>query len=571
MNGADFANNDGDPYDDDAHGTHVSGTIAASVNGQGIAGVAPNVRIMALKALDARGFLSLSDAIEAITYAKNKGAGISNNSWGGVAFSQALKDAIEASGSLFVASAGNGGSDRVGDDNDVTPNYPSSYDSPNILAVAAIDNQGNLASFSNFGATSVDISAPGVSILSSIPGTPPPPAAALSSVGSSGKALMAGFGAEEINGATAQASFMDRAFTAVGRGTQQVVLVDDDNGNAGGSDVTPSLSAAVQSATGTAPQVITVPSNANGPTLSQLSGKTVVWATGRALDSGAAGTTLTPSDQTILTDFLNGGGKLVLTGMDALRWIETRSFVMDTLQLSVQSDLASAPEDFDGRAGTAFAGEHYDLNGSVATPARHDKVAPAGSAAVTQGIYPVGIPGTWAYFNGTSMAAPHATGAAALAASVDPALLSNPVALKDHVMNTGKPALATSGKTVTGDVVDARAAVPDIIPPTVTSVSPADKATGVALATNVSATFSEPMKAATVQRAFTLKKKNADGTTEPVAATVDYKAVQQKAVLDPNAELARGTRYIATVTTRAKDKAGNALAQKEVWSFTTRS
>jgi hypothetical protein len=109
----------------------------------------------------------------------------------------------------------------------------------------------------------------------------------------------------------------------------------------------------------------------------------------------------------------------------------------------------------------------------------------------------------------------------------------------------------------------------DTTPPTVMSVSPADKATGVALTANVSATFSEAMKGSTVERAFTLEKKNPDGTTEPVAATVDYKAVQQKAVLDPNEELASATKYIATVTTRAKDKAGNALAQNEVWSFTT--
>jgi subtilisin family serine protease len=170
VNGADTANNDGNPFDDNSHGTHVSGTIAASVNDQGVVGVAPNVKIMALKFLDAGGSGFTSDAIEAIGYAKSKGAKISNNSWGGGGFSQALKDAIEASDSLFVAAAGNGGFDGVGDDNDVTPSYPASYASQNILAVAAVDNQGNKAWFSNFGATSVDISAPGVDILSSVPG-----------------------------------------------------------------------------------------------------------------------------------------------------------------------------------------------------------------------------------------------------------------------------------------------------------------------------------------------------------------------------------------------------------------
>ena len=170
VNGADFYNNDGNPFDDNRHGTHVSGTIAASVNGQGVVGVAPNVKIMALKFLNASGSGFSSDAIEAIGYAKSKGAKISNNSWGGDPYDQALYDAINNSSSLFVAAAGNGGADQIGDNNDVNPHYPSSYDLPNILAVAAGDNQGRLASFSNYGATSVDISAPGVGILSTLPG-----------------------------------------------------------------------------------------------------------------------------------------------------------------------------------------------------------------------------------------------------------------------------------------------------------------------------------------------------------------------------------------------------------------
>jgi subtilisin family serine protease len=170
VNGADFFNNDGNPFDDNSHGTHVSGTIAASVNGQGVVGVAPNVKIMALKFLNASNNGFTSDAIEAIGYAKSKGAKISNNSWGGGPYDQALYDAINNSGSLFVAAAGNGGADQISDNNDDSPFYPASYNLSNILSVAAIDNQGKLASFSNYGATSVDIAAPGVGILSTLPG-----------------------------------------------------------------------------------------------------------------------------------------------------------------------------------------------------------------------------------------------------------------------------------------------------------------------------------------------------------------------------------------------------------------
>jgi subtilisin family serine protease len=367
VNGADFVNNDGDPFDENDHGTHVSGTIAASVNDQGVVGVAPNVKIMALKAIGG----SISDAIEAIGYAKSKGAKISNNSWeipGGF-FSQALKDAIDTSGSLFVAAAGNGGSDRIGDNLDVSPNYPAAYTSNNLLSVAAVDHHGNRASFSNFGATSVDISAPGVGILSTIPGT-------------------------------------------------------------------------------------------------------------------------VPGDE------------------------------------------------------------------------------------------------AYAHFNGTSMAAPHASGVAALAASDDPTLLSDPVALKNHVMDTGKPLAAMAGITVTGDMVDAEAAVggDDTTAPRVTSTVPKATATGVAPGANITATFSEAMDASTTDgdpstiNGTTFKLFKA-GTTNLIPAVVTYDASAKKVILNPNANLQRGTRYKAAVTTGAEDLAGNQLdqdsslsgLQQKGWSFKTRN
>ena len=353
VNGADFANNDGNPFDDNNHGTHVSGTIAASVNNQGVVGVAPNVKIMALKFLTGG---SISDAIEAITYAKSKGAKISNNSWGCYCFSQALKDSIDASASLFVAAAGNDDND-----NDTNPFYPASYTSNNILSVAAVDSQGNRASFSNFGANSVDISAPGVDIRSSIPGN------------------------------------------------------------------------------------------------------------------------------------------------------------------------------------------------------------------------------AYAHFNGTSMASPHAAGAAALAASDDPALLSNPVALKNHIMDTGKPVPAMAGITVTGDMVDAQAAVGgggETTPPRVTSTVPKATAKGVAPGANITATFSEDMDAGTINgTTFKLFKA---GTTNLIPAVVTYDPTAKKATLNPFGNsttlLSKGTKYKAAVTTGAKDLAGNQLdqdqdpsngLQQKKWLFTT--
>ena len=130
--GYDFVNNDSDPFDDQGHGTHVAGTIAAQANNNtGVIGVAPNAKVMALKFLGANGGGSTFDAIEAINYAVMMGADLTNNSWGGGGPSQALYDAIANAGSagqLFVASAGNGGFDGIGDNNDFLPSYPASYD-----------------------------------------------------------------------------------------------------------------------------------------------------------------------------------------------------------------------------------------------------------------------------------------------------------------------------------------------------------------------------------------------------------------------------------------------------------
>jgi len=168
IHGWDFANDVNDPADDHAHGTHVAGIIAAtSNNGIGISGINWNAKIMALKFFDANGIGSTANAIRAINYAVMMGVRLSNNSWGGGGFSQALFDTIQAAaaeGHLFVAASGN---DAV--DTDSTPHYPSAYDLPNIISVAATDDNDRLASFSNFGIVSVDIAAPGFRIESLIP------------------------------------------------------------------------------------------------------------------------------------------------------------------------------------------------------------------------------------------------------------------------------------------------------------------------------------------------------------------------------------------------------------------
>ncbi|MGI8684688.1 MAG: S8 family peptidase [Acidimicrobiales bacterium] len=182
--GWDFANNDATIYDGgpkgnlDNHGTHVSGTIGAEANGAGVVGVNWNVKLISGKFLGRNGGTT-TNAIKAVDYFTDlktrHGLNIvaTNNSWGGGGFSQALKDAIDranAKNILFIAAAGNGGSDGVGDNNDIVASYPSNYASDNVVAVAAITSTGARSSFSNYGATTVDIGAPGSGIYSTLAG-----------------------------------------------------------------------------------------------------------------------------------------------------------------------------------------------------------------------------------------------------------------------------------------------------------------------------------------------------------------------------------------------------------------
>ncbi len=171
--GIDTVNNDGDPMDDHSHGTHVAGIIGAAGNNEnGIVGVNWNTSIIACKFLDYSGSGNLADAIECLTYAammKDRGENIivTNNSWGGNGFSQALADAIDTHkrrGILFITAAGNSGADS-----DLNPTYPSGYFLPNILSVASSDRHDMLASFSNTGRRTVHVGAPGVEILSTTP------------------------------------------------------------------------------------------------------------------------------------------------------------------------------------------------------------------------------------------------------------------------------------------------------------------------------------------------------------------------------------------------------------------
>ena len=184
INGWDFANRNASVYDGatlDSHGTHVAGTIGGiGGNGIGVAGVNWKVKIISAKFLGPNGGY-LSDAVKALDYLtilKTRTTNpvnlvATNNSWGGGGYSLALQDAINRSGNaeiLFIAAAGNSNLD-----NDLSPSYPSKYvcttssTSDCVIAVAAIDSMGEKAGFSSYGKTTVDLGAPGVNIVSTLP------------------------------------------------------------------------------------------------------------------------------------------------------------------------------------------------------------------------------------------------------------------------------------------------------------------------------------------------------------------------------------------------------------------
>ncbi len=170
VHGYNAVDNTGDPMDENGHGTHCAGVIGAEGGNEiGISGVNWKVKIMPLKFMNASGFGTTKDAIEAINYViarKRDGVNVRviSASWGSKMRSQALEDVIrkaQEAGILFVAASGNNSSNT-----DQLPQYPAGYNLPNVISVAALNRQDELASFSNYGVKTVHVAAPGANILS---------------------------------------------------------------------------------------------------------------------------------------------------------------------------------------------------------------------------------------------------------------------------------------------------------------------------------------------------------------------------------------------------------------------
>ena len=413
--GWDFIDGDGYPLDLNEHGTHVAGTIAAQGdNARGITGVMWDAKIMPVRFLGLSGSGSTFDAIAAIKYAYDNGARIMNNSWGGGDFSQSLKDTIEiyAADALFIFSAGN-----TNRNNDTSPLYPASYDSPNIISVAATNDDDDLAWFSNYGSISVDLAAPGVDILSTIPqysyGAPitvyPPAGTVENFEESTGSLPRQGWDKGGTNSAWA---------VTAGTGVSGTNSLEDSPGG-------------------------------------NYANNTFAWAGYMTpIDSSAKG------QRYLLSFDWRGDLELNWDWLDIIYsddgstwdWIDFRTGIQSSFT-SYTADYTSVSETFD----SFYFGFRIDSDNSDQRDGAYIDNIRLTSEVISITSY------NYIYYQGTSMAAPHVTGVAGLLLANDPTLTN--LQLKDIILNSVDPIADLSGKVLTGGRLNAYAALLGTSPP----------------------------------------------------------------------------------------------------------
>lgn len=441
--------------DGDWHGTSIAGIIAASTNnGIGVAGIAPNVKIMPLKFIGAE-YGYETDLIEAIAYAEEHGAKIANISADMINPSQALKDAIDASSMLFVTSAGN-----YGQNSDENPTYPASYNSPNIISVAALDHKGLLLTSSNYGSTSIDVAAPGLSLMSTYPVENPGLAAEIDT--GVYKAIFNGIAFENFSKTADRKDAFDKALNYLGASksdsSAKILLVQDDLSNFlpyGSSSKLSTYTSLLADYTGfdiAEDLILTGPNGdaGDGPSIEQMQDyDVVVWFTGSASRKNIKN--LTDNDQANLTAYLNGGGHLLLTGSYPLFNDSDSSFVNDVLHLYYVSQKGNTP--VVGLPGTIYEGVSYQSTGGNWIISRDPAIAKIN----LQYINPV----EKSYFevSGTSFAAAQASGVAALVLSQEPTLSA--IAMKQRILNSGTRLSSLAGKVASGKLLNAYQALSD--------------------------------------------------------------------------------------------------------------
>jgi subtilisin family serine protease len=414
IHGHDFVTGDDDPDDYNLHGTHVAGTAAAIAdNTQGVAGVAPQAQIMAVRVLDGDGAGSTLTIANGIGFAANNGAGVINLSLGGFAVGGdlAMQNAIalaEQRNAVVVAAAGNGGNDGVGDDNDTFPFTPCTLPNANLICVAAVTKTGARSDFSNFGPTSVDLGAPGGD------GSGDPDGDVLSAKPSWGAPLFSeDFQTGSDGWAASHVSGLDWGLAGSG--------ID-------GEAATDSPSANYQPGTDS-----NFERTSDVSLVGQAGCRIDFWL--RLVNVGSP-------------DFVGVG---VMTGSDAagMDFSGHTGVAFERVELSI-SNLDGSPDArptfIFGANSDGFQGDGAyvdDFNLLCRGHAYDDAIAP--DDAVSGGSYTA--------IAGTSMAAPHVAGVAALVRAVDPG--APPSQVVQALTGGAKPASGMAGVTVTGGVADA--------------------------------------------------------------------------------------------------------------------
>ncbi|MCM8710182.1 S8 family serine peptidase [Clostridium sp. SYSU_GA19001] len=451
INGWNFYGDNSQIYnaeDGDSHGTHVAGIIAAALNGIGVAGIAPDVSIMPLKFIGPYGGTT-TDAIAAIEYAKKKGVKILNMSWGNASFDAALKEAIENSGCLVVAAAGNNGENI-----DTSPIYPAAFNSSNILSVAALDNKGSLTDFSNYGLTNVDVAAPGQDILSTVPRKTLLGAAVASSNGIY-KTLLQGFGMESIASGAERKDLMSRVLSFFGVSqSDAILLIQDDESSYGFENILSYYKNPLQELGFNNVTVYNIGYLRNGPGFSALrSYKLVIWATGEAVGLADDNSyIITETDQRNIKSYLDCGGMFYVSGENIAYNLSDTSFIENYLHAKHLTDEYNR-RSVSGMSGTFFEGKSYNLN-----TAYEDIVKASDSSGQVVLAYDEeqNYNNAYEYFSGTSMAAPFASGVAALLLSYG---VDDPLIIKQKIIDTSKPLQSLSGKVATGGMINAAGAL----------------------------------------------------------------------------------------------------------------
>ncbi|MZQ83025.1 S8 family serine peptidase [Paenibacillus sp. 5J-6] len=480
MNGWDFAHNDNTLYDpsdgfNDYRGTYYGKAIAAAINNRvGIAGVAPNIKLMPLKIFSPdRGYLS--DAIEAINYAEAKGVKIAYLGWTLSEYSQALYEVISNSKMLFVTFAGPG--DARNFNADLSPLYPKAYLTDNVLSVNSVDSNGQLGDSSSVGKTYVDVAAPGYLI--SLTGIDAPMGYAAEIHKYAGadnaeyKAIFNGIGFEVVpteegfDPKQRQVMF-DRAMKFLddfeANKDVKVLLVQDNmfdpffhNPDDGPIEVPP-LDPALDPTLAIYKDLLhnagysesnidvyTTVELEDGPDLSTLqSHDIVVWFTGTLFASTL--TLITDNDQANLTAYLNGGGHLMISGEDSIDGISSTPFVTDTLHLKILES-GTVSGEVVGQPDTIYGNDAYLLyyfNEFV------PNIVSTDSSITKINLTP---PNTRIFQGGEDYAAVIAAGTAALVASEFPSM--DAASIRHRIINSGTPLLSLAKANASGKMVNA--------------------------------------------------------------------------------------------------------------------